>query len=60
MAPEILFNPGLIYGKDETKGFHEMAHQSIQESDIDMRKELYANIVLSGGSSLFKGLPERF
>ncbi|KAH0792308.1 actin [Histomonas meleagridis] len=27
--------------------------------DIDVRKDLYANIVLSGGTTMFKGLPER-
>jgi actin len=27
--------------------------------DIDVRKDLYANIVLSGGSTMFPGLPER-
>ena len=27
--------------------------------DIDMRKDLYMNLVLSGGSTMFPGLPER-
>ena len=27
--------------------------------DIDVRRELYGNIVLSGGSTKYKGLPER-
>lgn len=27
--------------------------------DVDVRKELYANIVLSGGTSMFEGIAER-
>ena len=33
-----------------------MLSYSIQKSDVDLRKTLYSNIVLSGGSTLFKGL----
>lgn len=29
------------------------------ECDIDLRKDLYSNIILSGGTTLFDGLPER-
>ena len=29
---------------------------SIQKSDLDLRKLLYSNIVLSGGSTLFRGV----
>ena len=29
------------------------------QCDIDVRKDLYANIVLSGGTTMFEGLPER-
>ena len=32
---------------------------SIQKCDIDIRKDLYKNIVLSGGTSMLEGLPER-
>lgn len=32
---------------------------SIQKSDMDLRKMLYQNIVLSGGSTLFKGFGDR-
>ncbi|RNF26307.1 actin, partial [Trypanosoma conorhini] len=40
-------------------GFHEMTFQSINKCDIDVRRDLYGNIVLSGGSTMFKNLPER-
>jgi len=56
-CPEVLFKPSLI-GK-EFGGIHEQTYNSIQKSDVDVRKDLYQNIVLSGGTTLFPGLPER-
>lgn len=54
---EVLFKPRLI-GK-EFPGIHEQCYNSIMASDIDIRKDLYANIVLSGGTTMFPGLSER-
>jgi len=59
MAPEALFNPGLIKEGDENPGMHQMAFETIKECDIDIRKDLYENVILSGGSTLYEGLPER-
>ena len=56
-CPEVLFKPNLI-GK-EFSGIHEQTFNSIQKSDVDVRKDLYQNIVLSGGTTLYPGLPER-
>lgn len=56
-CPEVLFKPSLI-GKEFT-GVHDQCYQSIMASDIDIRKDLYSNIVLSGGTTMFPGLPER-
>jgi actin-related protein len=56
-CPEVLFKPSLI-GK-EFGGIHELTFQSVQKSDVDVRKDLYQNIVLSGGTTLFAGMPER-
>ena len=56
-TPEILFKPSLI-GR-EFGGIHEQVYQAITKSDVDVRKDLYQNIVLSGGTTLFAGLPER-
>ncbi len=53
----MLFQPPFI-GK-ESSGVHDLAFQSINKCDIDIRKDLYANIVLSGGSTMFEGMPER-
>ncbi|CAF3562399.1 unnamed protein product [Rotaria sp. Silwood1] len=51
-APEVLFNPDLI--GEECEGIHEILSGSIQRSDMDLRRTLYQNIVLSGGSTLFR------
>jgi len=56
-CPEILFRPGLNGG--EFVGIQEQCFQAIMKSDQDIRKELYTNIILSGGSSMFDYLPER-
>lgn len=56
-APEVLFKPDLI--GEECEGIHEVLMYSIQKSDMDLRKMLYQNIVLSGGSTLFKGFGDR-
>lgn len=36
-----------------------MVFNTIQAADIDMRTELYKHIVLSGGSTMYPGLPSR-
>lgn len=56
-CPEALFDPSLL-GR-ETKGVHLQVHDSIMRCEIDIRKDLYANIVLSGGSTCFKGFGKR-
>ena len=54
-CPEGLFQPGT----DESVSIHESCYNSIMKCDIDIRKDLYANIVLSGGSTMFPGFAER-
>jgi len=56
-APEALFQPHLV--DVESGGMAELLFSSIQAADIDVRSELYKNIVLSGGSSMYPGLPSR-
>lgn len=41
------------------KGIAELVFNTIQTADIDMRTELYKHIVLSGGSTMYPGLPSR-
>jgi len=52
-APEILFNPELI--GQEYAGVHQVVVDSIGRVDLDLRKSLFSNIVLSGGSTLCRG-----
>ena len=56
-APELLFRPDLI--GEECEGLHEVLTFSIQKSDLDLRRTLFSNIVLSGGSTLFRGFGDR-
>lgn len=54
---EPLFKPQLI-GR-EAPGIHELIWNSIAACEIDVRKNMYPNVILSGGSSLFPGLVGR-
>ena len=54
---EILFQPNLIGKEDD--GVHHLLYNSIKKCDIDLRKELFHNVVLSGGSSMFDGITKR-
>lgn len=56
-APEILFQPSLI--DSEKPGMADMVFEMIQAADIDTRSAYYKHIVLSGGSSMYPGLPSR-
>merc|ERR1719261_183527 len=56
-CPEVLFQPSFI-GK-EASGIHDTTFQSIMKCDVDIRKDLYANVVLSGGTTMFLGIGER-
>ncbi|CAI4215395.1 unnamed protein product [Parascedosporium putredinis] len=56
-APEILFDPEII--GLEYPGVHQIVIDAINRTDMDLRKSLYSNIVLSGGSTLTKGFGDR-
>jgi len=56
-CPEVLFQPSFI-GK-EAAGIHDTMFQTIMKCDVDIRKDLYGNIVLSGGTTMFPGIAER-
>ncbi len=56
-APEALFQPHLI--NVEGSGIAELVFSTIQAADIDVRPSLYKHIVLSGGSTMYPGLPSR-
>ena len=56
-TPEVLFQPSLI-GK-EASGIHDCTFQTIMKCDVDIRKDLYQNIVMSGGTTMFQGIGDR-
>ena len=53
----MLFQPSFI-GK-EASGIHDTTFQSIMKCDVDIRKDLYANVVLSGGTTMYAGIADR-
>jgi len=56
-TPEALFDPAMVGLEQE--GIHKLIFNSIMKCDVDIRKDLYANIVLSGGSTMYPGMHER-
>ncbi|XP_065583741.1 actin-2-like [Artemia franciscana] len=56
-CPEVLFQPSFL-GR-ESYGIHETTYKSIIKCDIDIRKDLYASIVLSGGSTMYPSIADR-
>ena len=63
-CPEALFQPSFlgiagIHEACKSAGIHEACYNSIMKCDVDIREDLYANIVLSGGSTMFPGIADR-
>uniref|UniRef100_A0A094ZVP3 Actin-2 n=1 Tax=Schistosoma haematobium TaxID=6185 RepID=A0A094ZVP3_SCHHA len=56
-CPEALFQPSFL--GMESAGVHETTFNSIMKCDVDIRKDLYANTVLSGGTTMFPGIADR-
>jgi len=56
-TPELIFNPEI--GGKELRGVHKLTFDSIMTCDLDVRKDLYSNIILSGGTTMFEGFGER-
>merc|ERR1712002_579667 len=56
-SPETMFQPSFI--GMESCGLHETTYNSIMKCDVDIRKDLYANTVLSGGSTMYPGIGDR-
>ena len=55
---ERVFNP--IKDKPGFLGYHQMVNDAINKADLEIKKELYSNIFLCGGNTLFNGFIERF
>lgn len=58
LAPEVFFNPE-IFSSDFLTPLPVVVDGVIQQSPIDVRRGLYKNIVLSGGSTLYKDFGRR-
>ncbi|XP_067680323.1 actin-1-like isoform X1 [Haliotis asinina] len=56
-APECLFQPS--FTGMGSPGVHEMVRSSVENCDTDLWSDLYNNVVLSGGSTIYPGLAER-
>jgi len=56
-CPEALFQPAML--GMENAGIHETTYNSIMKCDVDIRKDLYANTVLSGGTTMYAGIADR-
>ncbi|CAL4198643.1 unnamed protein product [Meganyctiphanes norvegica] len=56
-VPESLFNTCML--GMESVGIHEFVYNCIMRCDIDLRKDLYANTVLSGGTTMYPGISDR-
>jgi actin-related protein len=55
---ERVFNP--VKEFPDFLGYHQMVNNAISQADLEIKKELYSNIFLCGGNTLFTGFPERF
>jgi len=56
-CPEVMFQPSFL--GMESAGIHETVYNTLMKSDVDIRKDLYGNIVLSGGNTMFPGIADR-
>merc|ERR1711908_24131 len=56
-CPEALFQPSML--GLEAEGVHATTYNSIMKCDVDIRKDLYANTVLSGGTTMYSGIADR-
>jgi actin-related protein 3 len=58
LGPESFFSPEII-DKDYTQSIDEICDLTVQSCPVDYRRRLYSNIVLSGGSVMFKNFEKR-
>merc|ERR1711975_161840 len=56
-CPEALFQPSFL--GMAACGIHETTYNSIMKCGVDIRKDLYANTVMSGGTTMYPGIADR-
>ncbi|KAK5579669.1 hypothetical protein RB653_009354 [Dictyostelium firmibasis] len=57
LCPEALFQPYFL--DIESSGIHETIYNSIMKCDVDIHKDLFGNVVLSGGTTMLPGIADR-
>jgi actin-related protein len=57
-CPELLFQPS-AHGNKDLDGIHKYTFDAIMKCDTEIRRVLFKNIVLAGGSTMFEGMRER-
>lgn len=55
---ECLFQPSLL-GLKHQNGIHNALNYSIMRCNIDLRQDMYSNVVLTGGTTMFSGIADR-
>jgi len=70
-VPELLFNPSSInisggpnaeaggVSTNNFTGVHQMIYDAVSKCDLDIRRELFNNVIVTGGNSLLPGFHER-
>jgi actin-related protein len=56
-CPELLFQP-MLFGKN-LDGIHKYMYDCIIKCDNDIKRDLFKNIILAGGSTMFEGMRDR-
>ena len=57
-CPEAMFKPSLI--DKEFEGIPKLCYNAILSNDVDLHRDLFRDIVLTGGNTMFPGFCERF
>jgi actin-related protein len=56
-CPGALFQPAFL--DQSSPGIHEITYNSIMRCDVDIRKHLFGNVVLAGGTTMVRGIADR-
>jgi len=56
-CPELLFKPEL--NGYACNSIHAITYDSVIKSDLYYRKDLFKNLILSGGSTMYQGIADR-
>lgn len=58
-APEVLFDTSALIGRDEGQTVQNLVVDALESCEVDTRRVLYENLVVCGGSTMFRGFTER-